>query len=241
MSGHCGKDSSFDWRPYFDAVRGQPPRDTLLKALDAFDGETGRRRGVRWRVGVDIGCGEGRDLREILGRRYPNKWKMLVCDASWVAIDQALSSLTEEQAARCLFTGTQMEQLPAQYSPVRFGGTERLAKQVDFVNASFSLPFCDPEAFPVLWTWIVGILKPGGRFAGQLFGLQDEWAQEPRTMARTFHQRSDVERLLGGLFSMEYFEEVERDGKTATGEPKHWHVFHIVARKGMDPTEGSRA
>jgi hypothetical protein len=30
---------------------------------------------------------------------------------------------------------------------------------------------------------------------------------------------------------LERFDEIEENGKTALGEPKHWHVFHIVARK----------
>jgi tellurite methyltransferase len=32
-------------------------------------------------------------------------------------------------------------------------------------------------------------------------------------------------------FQLERFDEIEEDGKTAIGEPKYWHVFHIVARK----------
>jgi tellurite methyltransferase len=39
-----------------------------------------------------------------------------------------------------------------------------------------------------------------------------------------------VEALLEP-FEAEFFDEVERQGKTALGEPKYWHVFHIVARK----------
>ena len=44
--------------------------------------------------------------------------------------------------------------------------------------------------------------------------------------------REEVESLLAahGLIA-EHLDEVERDGKTAMGEPKYWHVFHIVARK----------
>jgi hypothetical protein len=46
----------------------------------------------------------------------------------------------------------------------------------------------------------------------------------------TGHDRTQVEKLFDG-FRFEHLEEVERDGKTVWGEPKHWHVFHIVARK----------
>jgi len=44
------------------------------------------------------------------------------------------------------------------------------------------------------------------------------------------HPREEVERLLAP-FEAERFDEVEEDGETALGKPKHWHLFHIVARK----------
>ena len=46
----------------------------------------------------------------------------------------------------------------------------------------------------------------------------------------TFHTRADVEALLEG-FEIEHLEEEEDDSVTPRGEAKHWHVFHIVARK----------
>ena len=41
---------------------------------------------------------------------------------------------------------------------------------------------------------------------------------------------TEVEALLDG-FDLERFDEVENDGQTALGEAKHWHLFHIVARR----------
>ena len=32
-------------------------------------------------------------------------------------------------------------------------------------------------------------------------------------------------------FEVEMFEEEESDGVTPRGKPKHWHIFHIVARR----------
>jgi hypothetical protein len=46
----------------------------------------------------------------------------------------------------------------------------------------------------------------------------------------TFHTRAQALGLLDGL-ELERFDEVDEDGKTATGEPKHWHVFHVIARR----------
>lgn len=99
--------------------------------------------------------------------------------------------------------------------------------EVHLINSSYALPFCPPDHFQELWQRIVSSLRPGGRFSGQLFGDRDGWAAEPDM---SFHKREDVEELVGQL-EVEHFEEVEENGKTAVGEPKHWHVFHVVARK----------
>jgi hypothetical protein len=39
-----------------------------------------------------------------------------------------------------------------------------------------------------------------------------------------------VDRLLAPL-TVEFLEEAEKDGTDALGDPKHWHVFHIVAHR----------
>ena len=96
----------------------------------------------------------------------------------------------------------------------------------DLVNASFSLPLCTPAAFPALWARIVRSLRTGGRFCGQFYGVRDEWASGGLvTLTRT-----EVDRLLAP-FEVELLEEWEDDGTTALGSPKHWHLFHVVARK----------
>jgi hypothetical protein len=98
------------------------------------------------------------------------------------------------------------------------------------VNASFSIPHCEPRDFPGLWAKIAAAIRPGGRFAGQFFGVNDGWRGRVDGVPRTFHTGSDVEAMLAA-FEAEMLDEVERMGKTAMGEPKYWHVFHVVARK----------
>jgi hypothetical protein len=52
---------------------------------------------------------------------------------------------------------------------------------------------------------------------------------------RTHHTRAQAEALLRALV-VERFEEVEEDGRTAVRQPKHWHLFHVVARMpGAEP------
>ena len=97
---------------------------------------------------------------------------------------------------------------------------------VDLIHASYSIPFCHPDHFPALWEKISNALKPGGRFAGQFFGVHDTWADNKDM---TFHTEEQVLAMLAQL-ETEYFHEQDEDGQAASG-PKHWHVFTVIARK----------
>ena len=104
--------------------------------------------------------------------------------------------------------------------------------RADLVNASLSLPFCPPDAFPSLWERIVRSLRRGGRFSGQLSGDREKGATIP---TRTRHTRAEVEALLQPfdveLLEESEWDETEEEAQRARRTPKHWHVFDIVARK----------
>lgn len=195
--------SGQNWVTYYQAVAGRPPRETLLKALDAFSSLP------RPGFAVDLGCGDGRDTVELLRRG----WRVLAIDGEAKAFDRLLE---RPDLQRDLLHTQQM----------RFEALS-LPASVDLINASFCLPFCPPANFPTLWQTIVTALKPGGRFCGQLFGDRDSWIKFPN---RTHHTRQQVEALLQP-FEVEWLEEEDHPGVTAIGEEKHWHIFHIVVRK----------
>jgi SAM-dependent methyltransferase len=201
-----------DWRRYYEAA-GDDPRETLLVALDRFDAEEPRER-----FGVDLGCGTGRDTVELLRRG----WRVLAIDGQSEAIERLLGR-------RDLPT---RERLQTQVS--RFEDADW--PEADLVNSSFALPFCPPQAFGEVWQRIESGLRPGGRFSGQLFGVRDGWSGE-RDL--TFHTRVEVEALLE-RFAIERLDEVEEDGTTAVGGAKHWHLFHVVARKPGAQRGGGR-
>ena len=72
-------------------------------------------------------------------------------------------------------------------------------------------------------------LVVGGIFAGQLLGNRDEWNNSSRNM--TFHKKEEVERLFSSMEVIELSEE-EKDEPTAIQPTaKHWHIFHIIAKK----------
>jgi tellurite methyltransferase len=195
-----------DWTAYYEAVEGRPPRDTLLYALTQFEANPDRSPSP---FAVDLGCGDGRDTAELLRRG----WRVLGIDGE----PEGIARLRSRPDLNLNALETRVECFESLTLP----------PSVDLINASFCLPFCPPSAFGNLWQTIVDSLRVGGRFCGQLFGDRDSWASYANM---THHTRSEVEALLQS-FVLEFFEEEEHPGQTALGEAKHWHLFHIVARK----------
>lgn len=192
------------WRSYYEAVSGNPPRDTTLLALDKWVEENPTTHGVA----IDLACGEGRDTAEFLRRG----WRVLAVDSEPEAIDwlNARDDLPDTGALETLC------------APME----DAVWQAADMVNASFALPFVPRERFSGLWERITGSLSAGGYFAGQIFGPDDSWAGP----GLSIYDRDGVDQLFQG-FSLILCEEINRDGQDAKGNPKHWHMFHIVARK----------
>ncbi len=201
-----------DWPGYFQAIDGREPRETLVEAIRRFEGEPVEAT----RFAVDLGCGEGRDSAALLRAG----WKVHAIDGHPDGIRRLISRDDLEDPSR----------LTMQLAP--FESVELPA--CDLLNASFSLPFCRPESFEAMWSRIVGAIRPGGRFCGQLFGDRDSWAKIPD---RSHQTREQVERLLEP-FEAELLKEEEREGEDSSGTAKHWHVFHIVAKKKLNTKVG---
>lgn len=109
---------------------------------------------------------------------------------------------------------------------VRSSIEELEMKPCDVVVAGFALFFLAPDDLRSFWSRLQSALKPGGLFMGDFLGERDQWAAEGFT-SLTGQQ---VEGMLS-QFDLLHFEEVERDGFTVQGTPKHWHVFHVIARR----------
>lgn len=201
-----------NWSVFYDNTANRPARETLIRALDAFPTE-----GAVDRFAIDMGCGIGNDTRHLLTAG----WRVLAQDAEPEAIERLRARIEQEFLPR-------LETVVARYEGFA-------PPAADLINASFALPFCRPTRFPAIWERIGEALLPGGRFSGQLFGVNDAWAGDAEM---NFHTRAEVELLLEP-FEIEFLEEVDRDGQVADGSPKHWHVFHIVARKPDSPRVSS--
>jgi SAM-dependent methyltransferase len=203
MTEDRSADNSARWAAYYDKLRDRPPRRALLTALDLFDPS------AKGSLAIDLGCGDGRDVIEILRRG----WEVVAVDAE----PKALERLQE----RPLPVGCRLTPVVAHFEDVP------LPLGVRLVNSSFAMPLCEPDAFRAVWERIREALPAGGRFSGQWYGPRDSWSGRP---GMSFVSRDEALALLDG-FELELFEEEEDDGVTPRGTPKHWHIFHIVARK----------
>jgi len=121
------------WSSYYEAVKDSPPHPTLLAALRAWNRSSG--------LALDLGCGAGRDTLTLLAQG----WRVHAIDAEAEAI-------------------ARLEQIVP--SPLRHALTSSLCRfeaadlpVADFVNASYSLPFCKPDSFPGLWENITSALR----------------------------------------------------------------------------------
>lgn len=194
------------WVRYYEAVRGRAPRPLFLAALAAFEADGFDPAGGQ---AIDLGCGDGTETLALLARG----WRVLAIDQQPEAIQLVLAATPEDARPR----------LQTQAAAFH----EAMLLPADFIYAGLSLPFCPPEQFSAVWARLVGALRPGGRFAGHFFGERDTWSANPSMTTRTLAQ---IHELLNGL-TIETLTEEEEDRPTALGDPKHWHIIEVVARR----------
>lgn len=194
------------WEAFYNWLEGREPRPLLIKALARFEADYGPASQLH---AIDLGCGDGIETLALLDAG----WQVLAIDREPAAIANVQSKARSEHQPH-------LEARTASFEDLQLPET-------DFVYAGYSLPFCKPEYFDHLWANITACIRPGGRFAGQLFGIRDSWANNPEM---TFHSAQQVNSLLAPGFEIETLQEVDEDGEAFAG-PKHWHVFDIIGRK----------
>ncbi len=121
------EDKSAGWGAYYEKLRERPPRRTLITALDRFG------PAAAGSLAVDLGCGDGRDVIEMLHRG----WRVVAVDAEPEALRQL--------QARPLPAGHDLTPIQARFEDVP------LPIGLSLVNSSFAMPLCEPEAFHRLW------------------------------------------------------------------------------------------
>jgi SAM-dependent methyltransferase len=156
---------------------------------------------------LDVGPGGGRDTRYLLR----HGWRVTAVDAS----PSAAAALRRLPRQRNLF----MVVSPIEdFQPTGY----------DLVNAQFSLPFVPRRHFDATVQRLRDSVRTGGILAATFFGRHDEWNVDGTVVS--FSTRADIERMFRGWELVE-LTEIDEDGHTADGAPKHWHVLHLIARR----------
>ncbi|MGH2486503.1 MAG: class I SAM-dependent methyltransferase [Ktedonobacterales bacterium] len=161
---------------------------------------------------LDLGAGAGRDTRYLLAQGF----EVTAVDAD----PRAVALLAARPRDR-------LRVVQSTFQDFSFG-----TASYDLISAQFALPFVPSDRFAGVFARIKAALASGGVFAGQFFGVRDESNTPDRDM--TFLTRAEAEALLSDLETIELSEE-DADGHKADGSPKHWHVYHILARR-PDPS-----
>jgi len=195
------------WPDYYEITAERPSWTTTTTAAEAF----GEHPEQSPRFAVDLGCGAGRDSRELLRRG----WRVLATDMTPEGIE-TLRNLTPE---------VHLGRLETHVS----GLAEFEIPLCDLVNANLILPFLPAHDYAATWERIRAAIPVGGRFAGMLFGDKDQAADDPGATCPS----PDVIRGYLDGFDIEHWSEKEEDGKTALGDPHHFHLIEVVAvRRG---------
>ena len=199
--------SDTHWPDYYAVTVDRPAWPTVSEAIRRFATEDGP--GALGRFAVDLGCGAGRDARELLR----NGWRVLAVDSQPAAIEALLAATPEDdrEHLQTLVADLASFEIPA----------------CDLVNASVSLQFLDADDYARAFERIATALAPGGRFAGLLYGDRDEAAPEPDVTCPS----PDAIRAWLRDFQIESWTEREEDGKMALGDPHHIHLIEVVARR----------
>ena len=194
------------WSRYYQAVQGRSPRPLFVAALAAFEHAGFDTAGAQ---AIDLGCGDGIETLALLAQG----WQVEAIDQQPEASERILAAVPVTDRPR----------LHTQSCPFQ----DALLPSADFIYAGLSLPFCRPLHFPGIWQHVVQALRPGGRFAGHFFGMRDGWRDDPHMI---FHTADDLAECFCA-FEIETISEITENRPTALGEPKHWHIFEVIARR----------
>ena len=195
--------STARWADYNAGQHGRTVRPLCRNLLAAAGAGRGRRS-------VDLGCGAGVETRALLEAG----WLTLALDSDETALRRLAAEVPEPWRSSLTVEVADLEALA-------------VLPPADLVHAGYALPWVRPARFPSLWEVVRRALQPGGWLAVDLFGDRDSWAGRADV---TCHSESAARGLFDGLDLVRF--DIEDEDGEAFGGPKHWHVFHVVARRG---------
>jgi SAM-dependent methyltransferase len=195
------------WDKYYKNKMGLPPRPIVADALHLFQNQG---------KAIDLGCGVGNEAVFLLN----HGWTVWAIDSEDKAI-QLIKQRTDIKDSK---------QIISAVAKFEDESTWNTLPIVDFIYASYALPFCKQMEFKKVWSHIKEHISPKGRFAGHFFGLNYQGFTTQEMKGMTFFKREEVIELFQD-FEIAHFKETEQDGFSGTGRPIHSHVFEVIAHK----------
>ena len=192
------------WSEYYKTTIDKEANETVGFAEKLFKNKTNK-------TALDIGSGTGCDSLYLLEHGFDVK----ALDSDINAMTILKGKIPEKYTNKITYENTLIQNYKI------------CNNSFDLINASFLLPFCSEKDFETVWINIYNGLKKNGIFAGQLFGINDEWSE---ILDMSFVTNEEIDELIIG-YNPEYYIEIDEDGKIADGSVKHWHLFNLVLRK----------
>jgi len=194
------------WKEYFKKHKKRKPREQLVRAVSFC---------LNKDKALDLGAGTLIESKFLIKKGFKNV----------VVIDNAPEVKTYVKN----FNNKKLH-----FKNVSFQEYDFSKNTFDLINSQFSLHFYGEKGFRSFIKSIRSSLKPGGIFVGQFLGVKDSWNEKKKSKIpkanSVFHTKKQALSLLSGMKILEFIEE-DKDGKTALGIPKHWHVFYFIAQK----------
>jgi len=197
------------WSDYFELSKNRPPNPLLETAVNLV---VDRQRAL------DLGAGSLKDSKFMLSVGFK---KVTAVDRS-PQIKKYRSGVPARLLSIQIYPFEELAIKPACYN---------------LISAQYALPFTGRPHLPALMKKISDGLRPAGIFCAQFFGRKDSW-NDPRTAwgdhsgDMTFVTRTALQKMLAPL-QIIYFQEEQKDAQTIDGQPKHWHLFHVIALKPL--------
>lgn len=184
-----------DWSNYQNRTYNDDVSNLLIEFFDNYKVDKA----------IDLGCGSGNESVYML-----KKGLNVISIDRQLNKDFILNRLSEDEKKKVSF-------IEASFEDVNLPKT-------DLVAALFSIPFCNPNNFELLWNKIYNSINDNGYFVGQLFGDRDAW--NVVDSINTFSIEKVKEYLK--FYNILKLEEVEFIRES---DNKKWHYYDIIAQK----------
>jgi len=196
-----------NWSQFYDYIKDQGPSIELLQTLILLDFDPDL---IQPLYAVDLGCGEGRDTRELLRRG----WQVL-------AVDSCAEGIRRLEAHP---DSADHEQLETRVE----SAADATWSNATLIYASRVLPFLSNDEFTRLWKKVADSVERGSYFSCTLFGDRHDFASDPSIRCRTAAQ---VQELFSP-FEIIAYDEVEQD-TLSRNTPFHCHMFNVIAKRKL--------